>query len=62
MSMEVRDGTDGHAVSLDSREEIWGEASEDAGRTGSSWRDYLLLIISLLLIALGLIFGLSGTS
>ena len=63
MSTEADSGTGAQIISLDAREEIRRvERPARSGWTGSSWRDYLLLVASLLLIALGLIFGLSGTS
>jgi hypothetical protein len=62
-STEADGAAEAQFVSLQPQEEIRpGERSSRFGWAGSPWRDYLLLITSLLLIALGLIFGLSGSS
>ena len=56
--MEVKAGVN----SLDTREAVSSEGAAASSWTESSWSNYLLLLTSLLLIALGLIFGLSGTN
>ena len=54
--------TEARVESVDSQETSLSQVSAGTSWWDSPWSNYLLLVASLLLIALGLIFGLSGTN